>query len=323
MPLHARLVAGLAFAIGLVGATAVAEGPDFKTAAKTLFGKVKWSSFQTSEPIGFYSKGCLAGGVALPINGPTWQVMRLSRNRHWGMPQLVGYIEKLAQDAHDLDGWPGLLVGDMAQPRGGPMASGHASHQIGLDVDIWYDKMPDHTLSAKERENVSATELTRAGSHFVLEPSRWPPGLERLLKRAASYPEVERIFVNPGVKKRLCDTATGDRSWLRKLRPYYLHHDHFHVRLFCPPGAASCVAQKATARDDGCGKDLDYWLSAAPWKPAPKPTKPVKPRPPMTLSGLPKACVEVLYAKDAPVEDEATPPVAASAGDPAKATIGN
>ena len=36
--------------------------------------------------IGYYTHGCLAGGVALPINGPTWQVMRLSRNRNWGHP---------------------------------------------------------------------------------------------------------------------------------------------------------------------------------------------------------------------------------------------
>jgi penicillin-insensitive murein endopeptidase len=229
--------------------------------------------------------------------------MRLSRNRHWGTPELVSYLEKFATDARRYDGWPGLLVGDMSQPRGGPMRTGHASHQVGLDVDIWFDKMPNRRLTAEEREKKGATSLTKPKTHFDLEPANWPANLEKLLKRAASYPEVERIFVNPGIKKRLCDTVGPDRAWLSKLRPYYLHNDHFHVRLRCPAGAKDCIAQAKPAADDGCGKDLDYWLSGKPWEPPPKPVKPVKPvkpKPPLTLAGLPKACIGVLYAKDAP-----------------------
>ncbi|HZP21369.1 MAG TPA: penicillin-insensitive murein endopeptidase, partial [Bauldia sp.] len=278
---------------------AAAPAPDMETPAKTLFGGVKKPSDQKEAPIGFYAKGCLAGAVALPIDGPAWQVMRLSRNRNWGTPELVSYLEKFATDARRYDGWPGLLIGDMSQPRGGPMASGHASHQIGLDVDIWYDKMPDRTLTAEEREKKSATSLTKPKTHFDLEPANWPAGIEKLLKRAASYPEVERIFVNPGIKKRLCDTAGPDRAWLAKLRPFYLHNDHFHVRLRCPAGAKDCIAQTPPASDDGCGKDLEYWLSGKPWEPPPKPVKPVKPKPPLTLAGLPKACTGVLYARDA------------------------
>jgi murein endopeptidase len=109
--------------------------------------------------IGTYAKGCLSGGVALPISGPNWQVMRLSRNRNWGHPRLVRLLERLANDARRLDGWPGLLIGDMAQPPGGPMITGHESHQIGLDADIWLTPMPNCLLTRTEREDLMATSM--------------------------------------------------------------------------------------------------------------------------------------------------------------------
>lgn len=105
--------------------------------AKELFGAVTEPAPLAARSIGGYAKGCLAGGVSLPTNGPDWQVMRLTRNRNWGSPRLVDYLERLASDARALDGWPGLLIGDMSQPRGGPMLTGHTSHQVGLDADIW------------------------------------------------------------------------------------------------------------------------------------------------------------------------------------------
>ncbi len=99
-----------------------------------------------------------AGGVALPINGPTWQVMRLSRNRNWGHPELVKLMEKLATKAPSI-GWSGFLVGDMAQPRGGPMITGHWSHQVGLDADVRLTPMPDRELSREERETMMSTNV--------------------------------------------------------------------------------------------------------------------------------------------------------------------
>ena len=160
--------------------------------------------------------------------------MRPSRNRAWGTPQLVSYIEKFSADAAK-DGWSGILVGDMAQPRGGPMITGHESHQIGLDVDIWYLPMPDHLMSAQERETVEAPSMLLSGK-LQVDPAKWTPARAALLKRAASYPEVARIFVSAAIKKALCDTVTGDRAWMSKIRPWFDHEDHFHVRLTCPPG---------------------------------------------------------------------------------------
>src|SRR5258708_38555203 len=120
----------------------LAKPDDPANPAKELFGRKTAPAPLKSEVIGFYAKGCLAGARAMPINGPTWQVMRLSRNRNWGHPSLVQSIEHLSARGTK-GGWPGLLVGDMSQPRGGPMITGHASHQVGLDADIWLRPMPD------------------------------------------------------------------------------------------------------------------------------------------------------------------------------------
>jgi penicillin-insensitive murein endopeptidase len=279
--------------LGVVIAVAgVAVAKDAIT-AKQLFGHVESPSRGATRSIGFYAKGCLAGAVPLPLDGPNWQVMRLSRNRHWGTPELVNYLEKFSADVSK-DGWSGLLVGDMSQPRGGPMPTGHASHQIGLDADIWFVPMPDYTLSADEREKKSAVSLLMTG-RLSVDPRKWSPLYARLLKRAVSYPEVARIFVSPAIKKELCETVPeNDHAWLRKLRPWWGHDDHFHVRLECPPGMSGCETQAPPPPGDGCDASLDDWF-----KPPPPPSKhPVKPKPPppeLTLADLPKACASVLH----------------------------
>src|SRR5215470_7323584 len=111
--------------------------------AKQLFGSVQLPSIGKAVSIGYYPRGCLAGGVEFPVTGSTWQVMRLSRNRNWGHPKLIQFLEKFAPLAAKTTGWNGILVGDLAQPRGGPLPYGHMSHQIGLDVDIWFMTIPD------------------------------------------------------------------------------------------------------------------------------------------------------------------------------------
>ena len=129
--------------------------------ANELFGGVAAPAPLAARAIGSYAKGCLGGTLSLPINGPAWQVMRLSRDRNWGHPRLLDFLERFAADARTLDGWPGLLVGDMSQPRGGPMITGHTSHQVGLDVDLWLTPMPDRTLTAEERENMIAVSMLK------------------------------------------------------------------------------------------------------------------------------------------------------------------
>src|ERR1700678_4338691 len=147
------------------------EHPDASTPAKELFGRETKPVPLAARSIGGYAKGCLAGATALPINGPTWQVMRLSRNRNWGHPHLIAFLERLAQNAKKV-GWNGLLVGDLSQPRGGPMLTGHASHQVGLDADIWLTPMPDRMLSREERELMSATMVVR-DDRLDVDPNLW------------------------------------------------------------------------------------------------------------------------------------------------------
>jgi penicillin-insensitive murein DD-endopeptidase len=265
-----------------------------KTPARELFGRRTTPAAMPAKPIGLYNKGCLAGGVELPINGETWQVMRLSRNRNWGHPKLIAFLERLSEKAARVAGWPGLLIGDMSQPRGGPMLTGHASHQIGLDVDIWFTPMPDRELTRKEREEMSATEVVAADRRDV-DPAIWTPHHAALLKATAEDPEVERIFVNPAIKKALCRSAGDDRAWLQKLRPWWGHDYHFHVRLLCPPGEHECKGQPPAPAGDGCGKELDWWFTDAVLHPKPPPT-PVKPAPPTKLADLPAACRQVLFA---------------------------
>jgi penicillin-insensitive murein endopeptidase len=273
----------------------LANPNDPNLAAKELFGRKTTPAAQPAQAIGFYAKGCLAGGEALPINGDTWQVMRLSRNRNWAHPEIVALLKRLSLKAHQQAGWPGILVGDMSQPRGGPMLTGHASHQVGLDADIWLTPMPNRILSRNEREEMSAVMMVRK-DRLDIDPHAWRPTHLPVIRAAAQEPSVERIFVNAAIKKALCREAKGDRGWLAKVRPMYGHDYHFHVRIKCPAGSPNCESQPLPTESEGCGAgDLAYWFSDAVLHPKP-PKEPPKPRPPMTLAQLPAACRQVLQA---------------------------
>lgn len=263
------------------------------TPAKQLFGRQIVPASLAARTIGFYSRGCLAGGQALPVNGPDWQVMRLSRNRNWGHPALIAFLERFARKVPQISHWPGILVGDMSQPRGGPMLTGHASHQIGLDADIWLTPMPTRQLSRLEREDMSAVNVVRE-NRLDVDPAKWTPDHLAVLKAAGSDPAVQRIFVNAAIKKALCREATGDRSWLAKVRPYFGHDYHFHVRLACPKGESACKSQDPVPPGDGCDSSLAWWFSEEVLHPRPGP---IKPAPPLTMAQLPPECEQVLQAR--------------------------
>jgi penicillin-insensitive murein endopeptidase len=269
------------------------EHPDASTPAKEFFARKPAPFPGPPHSIGGYSDGCLAGATPLPITGPSWQVMRLSRNRNWGNPHLVHFIERFANNAKKV-GWNGLLVGDMSQPRGGPMISGHTSHQVGLDADIWFTPMPDHVQSRQERELNGATDVV-APDLLDVDPSIWTPSYTALIRTAAQDPAVTRIFVNAAIKKALCREAGTNRDWLRKVRPWWGHAEHFHVRLACPADSPDCKPQPPPEEGDGCGHELDFWFKESTLHPTP-PLIPPKPKPPLTLAGLPPACKAIVQA---------------------------
>jgi len=257
-------------------------------AAQRAFGAEVAPAAGPPEAIGAYERGCLEGAVALPADGPGWQVMRPSRNRAWGHPALIALLERVAETLPSAANWPGLLVGDIAQPRGGPMLTGHGSHQIGLDADIWLTPMPSRRLSAGERDEVSATDVVAADGNEVGEA--WTPQHRRLLEAFAREPAVARIFVNPAIKRALCREAGIERAWLTKIRPWWGHNEHFHIRLFCPAGQPECRNQAPPPPGDGCGKELSWWFTSEARHPPRTPARP------LLLADLPSACAKLVAA---------------------------
>ena len=257
-----------------------AVGED-KMPAKQLFSAAKLPSLGKAVAIGYYPRGCLQGGVELPVDGPNWQVMRLSRNRNWGHPELVKFLEKFAPLAAKATGWNGILVGDMAQPRGGPLPFGHLSHQIGLDVDIWFMPMPDHELSKKEREDISAINVVAADKLEHVNPKVWTPQHAAFIRTAAEQPDVERVLVNAAIKKELCRIEGQQHfAWMAKVRPWYGHDDHIHVRLKCPADSPNCRKQPPVPGGDGCAaKELAFWFTDKVLHPKPGPPPKVPPKP--------------------------------------------
>jgi penicillin-insensitive murein endopeptidase len=261
-----------------------------RDAAKLFFGRETTPASGPPRAIGAYERGCLEGAAALPADGPNWQVMRPSRNRAWGHPVLIALLERLAQKLPGEAGWPGLLVGDIAQPRGGPMLTGHGSHQIGLDADIWLTPMPNRRLSPAERDEISATDVVAADGMDV-DPATWTPQHRRLLEAVAREPVVARIFVNAAIKRALCREAGSDRAWMSKIRPWWGHNYHFHVRLSCPGGDPECRGQAPPPSGDGCGRELDWWFTEEALHPPPSP-----PAKPLRLADLPRACAALVAA---------------------------
>jgi penicillin-insensitive murein DD-endopeptidase len=292
-----------AFLVGLMILSTPVQAQEL---ANQLFGAMTGPSAQDPMPVGSYAKGCGAGMVQLPETGPTWQAMRLSRNRNWGQPALVEFLQQLSVAATQV-GWAGLYVGDMAQPRGGPMTSGHASHQIGLDADVWMLPPRRVDLSRQQREEVSSIPVRSADQRSVTE--NWTGAHKALLQAAASDKRVDRIFVAAAVKIEMCKTATkADKGWLQKIRPIAGHDTHFHVRLKCPKGAKLCVTQTPTVAElsnggNGCDETLNWWVTdyLAPPDPDKVPTDPEAPpvRGPRdyTMADLPAQCADVLSSQ--------------------------
>lgn len=238
-----------------------------------------------AEPIGSYSNGCIIGAQALPSKGEGYQVIRLNRNRYYGHPEMIDYLQRLGKKVKAA-GMPTMLIGDIAMPGGGRFLTGHASHQMGLDADIW---LRMGTMSDKDALNSDGKGLLVVNRKAQrVDDNIWNDNHTGLIRLAAQDSQVSRIFVNPAIKLKLCQSVKGDRSWLQKIRPWFGHDSHFHVRLTCPTGAAYCENQAPIPAGDGCGAELYSWFE--PKKPSSEPAKP-KVTPPE-----PFLCQQVLTA---------------------------
>ena len=223
------------------------------------FSGAEWARFagptqDATRIIGGTGLGCIAGAVALPPEGPGWLAVRQHRNRHWGSPELMAWLRGFATEARSA-GYPPLWIGDMSQPRGGPMPYGHASHQNGVDVDIWLDLRRDRG-SIGEADPPSLVLPDQS----LVQPERFTPAHAALIRMAASQPGVDRVLVNHGIKRSLCRMHGGE-AWLRRVRPWRGHDSHMHIRLRCSVGQTDCRDTAPPPPGDGCDASLDWWLS--------------------------------------------------------------
>ncbi|OAJ92526.1 peptidase [Vibrio bivalvicida] len=235
-------------------------------ALATPWEQITTPSKQPPQAIGSYANGCLVGGSALPLQGDGYQVLRSQRARYYGHPSAVSFVQRLSEvTKHKLK--TRLLIGDISLPQGGRFSTGHTSHQTGLDIDIWL-RLADSPLSQTDLEQPMPMSLVNLKQYALLKNS-WESRHFQLIKMAASDDQVARIFVHPVIKEKLCTTeGKVEREWLRKVRPWWGHHYHMHVRLKCPQGSMICKPQAEPPQGDGCGAEL------ASWKPQPKPAAP-------------------------------------------------
>ncbi|MEO3470848.1 penicillin-insensitive murein endopeptidase [Roseomonas sp. CAU 1739] len=260
-------------------------------AAQDISRAESWGAVATpaSGPvriIGSTGLGCIAGAVELPDDGPGWQSVRVSRNRHWGHPAMVGWVQAFAGRAQ-AQGFPDLWIGDLSQPRGGPMTFGHASHQAGIDADIWLDLNPKPRVAAAQRETIPEVSLVLPDGSGV-DPARFTDRHAALIRLAAEMPGLDRLLVNPAIKQELCRRHAG-QAWLRRVRPWRGHDSHMHIRLPCPSDQPECRGIAPPPPGDGCDATLAWWFTEEARRPPPRRSGP---RPVM-----PAACAGVLSAR--------------------------
>ena len=175
--------------------------------------RIRW---RRSQSLGTPTAGRLVNGVQLPASGrdfTTWDpVLRRSPNRgwrRWGTDRLVLVLLHVAREhsrAHREA--PPLLIGDLSRPHGGDFGPhfgyiGHASHQNGLDADIYYPRS-----DRARRAPRTAVQIDRRLSQELVD---------RLTRAGAA-----RVFVGPGTG------LTGPPGVVQVVAN---HDNHLHVRI--------------------------------------------------------------------------------------------
>ena len=221
IPLLFMLVASPTPDTRVPDASAVTTSPPAARSFDPRWGRVATPKPGPARAIGQPGAGCVQGAKALPLRGPGWMVVHPERHREFGLPALLAYLRDLA--SHTRREHLGLLcVGDLGQPRGGPMPTGHRSHQIGIDADIWYGPSAKPSFSGQASAPPAMVDL-RNGK---LLPA-WNSRVARLIEVAAADATVDRVFVHPVIKRALCQDKGRAGPWLQRVRPWWGHHDHF------------------------------------------------------------------------------------------------
>jgi penicillin-insensitive murein endopeptidase len=213
-----------------------------------------------AESIGSPGAGCLRGAVKLNEDAMGVYLMRPQRGRSYGHPHLVQLIQTVGREFANKKA-PPILIGDIGQPKGGPTMSAHASHQNGLDIDIWYFRPKSwigRRVSLKQRAKLSAVGMVDK-KHLKVN-DLFESNQVELLRAFAEKPEVDRILVNFSIKRYLCLNHSKE-AWIRKIRPWFGHDSHFHLRLKCDAKDISCKNGEDIPHGNGCDSSLDWWWS--------------------------------------------------------------
>ena len=139
--------------------------------------RIDW---RNSEAVGVPEAGRLRRGVALPAAGRFWvswdPVLRRSPNRRWrrfGTDRLLRTTLAVMREfgaAHP--GAPRVAIGDLSRPRGGEFGPrfgyiGHATHQNGLDVDVYYPRLDERPRPPESVDQVDVRLAQDLVDRFV------------------------------------------------------------------------------------------------------------------------------------------------------------
>lgn len=220
-----------------------------------LFLCLFYSNAFASEAIGFYSSGSLNGSQSVFERGTPVHKLFLNRGRHYTTDEmhrvLSGAAEFLSVQFPNSEV---LQVGDLSGPAGG-VATGHASHQNGLDADLVYLRKNGYVQSPKATSwDEDFVTGVKPSGNFNVEKNF------ALFAQLISTEPVARIFVDAAIKKSLCNYVLGSAlkndpkalETLRRLRPQDLHRTHFHIRLSCPSNDKKCTQQAEPPAGTGC-----------------------------------------------------------------------
>lgn len=266
--------------------------PYTKASEKTnVWSRISTPSVGTPQAIGSYANGCQQGAQILPEKGLGYIDIRRFRHRFYSQPSTIALIQHIGNYVYQQTGHA-MLIGDLSQPIGGLMSYAHVSHQNGLDVDIYFASVVQGNVPA-ESYNPPLVVDKVAGTMIL---SRWKSAYREALYAAATAPNTTRIFVNPIIKQYLCRTEKNTH-WLRKIRPWGGHDEHFHIRLACPPNNPLCENQEPVPAGDGCDNNLEKWI--ADQRDAILHPKAKKPNPPKPRPAPPAQCLALLHEKQA------------------------
>ena len=166
-----------------------------------------------------------------------------SQENSYGHPALVLMLERSARDLQRAAPGSVLVVGDISDANGGPLA-GHHSHQSGRDADVVFYVLDENgkSLTLDHYVKFGANGKALDGSGFVFDDRRnWLLIQSWVRDQRAG---LSHIFVSRPLRQRLITYASKQEGFkkfvpevsalLKQPEDAEPHDDHFHVRVSCP-----------------------------------------------------------------------------------------